>query len=139
MSDTGCPGGCAAPAEGAPAATPNPEGYDQTDQLISIDEFCRVKLRVAEVLEAAAHPNADKLVVLKLKVGTRTKQICAGIRRSYAPEQLVGKRLIIVDNLKPVKLRGVESQGMLLAASDESGVFVLSCDKPDIASGIDVK
>jgi methionyl-tRNA synthetase len=113
--------------------------YNPADELISIEDFMKVKLRVAEIVEAGAHPNADKLLLLKIKVGERRKQICAGIKSGYDPEELIGKRIIIVDNLKPAKLRGVESQGMLLAASDDEGVFLLGCDKADIASGIEVR
>lgn len=118
----------------------NPEGYHPDDELISIEDFMRVKLRVAEVIEASPHPNADKLLKLTVRIGDRTKQICAGIKASYEPEELIGKRLILVDNLKPAKLRGEESQGMLLAASnDTEGVVVLTTDKPDMQSGSDVR
>ena len=117
-----------------------PEGV----QYCTFDDFCKVKLKVAEVIEAGAHPNADKLLVLKLKVGERTKQICAGIRAYYAPESLVGKRIIIVDNLEPRKLRGEMSEGMLLATHDNGGVdgaervVLLTTDQPDVVSGSDV-
>lgn len=137
MSDETTAAEAAAPQAEAPA--PTPTGYNPEDTLISIDDFMNVKLRVAEVIEAAVHPNADKLLVLQVQIGERRKQICAGIKRSYSPEALIGKRIIIVDNLKPVTLRGVESQGMLLAASDDNGVYVLTCDKADIANGTDIR
>lgn len=94
-----------------------PEGV----QYCTFDDFMKVKLKVAEVLEAGEHPNADKLLVLKLKVGDKNKQICAGIKAFYSPESLVGKRIIIVDNLEPRKLRGELSEGMLLATHDNGG------------------
>lgn len=117
----------------------NPAGYDPDDELITIDEFARVKLRVAEVVAAEAHPNADKLLKLKIRVGDREKQICAGIRKHYAPEALVGKRIVVVDNLKPAKLRGEESQGMLLAATGGEDVVLLTPDKPDVPSGSPIR
>lgn len=96
--------------------------------VISIDDFAKVKLRVGRVLEAQAHPNADKLLVLKVDIGGEVRQICAGIRAYYSPESLVGKNIIVVANLAPRMMRGVESQGMLLAAStpDMSNVICLT-------------
>lgn len=86
---------------------------------IVFEDFARVDLRVARVLEAKAHPNADKLLVLKLDDGSGTpRQICAGIKAYYEPDQLVGKSIVIVANLAPRQLRGEESRGMLLAGSD---------------------
>lgn len=86
---------------------------------ITIDDFLKVQLRVAKVLEAKPHPNADKLLVLKVDLGTEQRQICAGIRAYYAPEDLVGKLIVVVANLAPRMMRGEESNGMLLAASTE--------------------
>lgn len=117
----------------------NPEGYDPEDELIGIEEFMRVKLRVAEVIEAGPHPNADKLLRLKIRIGDREKQICAGIKAFYEPDVLVGKRIIVVDNLKPAVLRGEASQGMLLAASDGDDVVLLTTDRPDVASGSPIR
>ena len=86
---------------------------------IVFEDFARVDLRVAKVLEAGPHPNADKLLVLKLDDGSGTpRQICAGIKAYYKPEDLVGKSIVIVANLAPRQLRGEESRGMLLAGSD---------------------
>ncbi len=84
--------------------------------LITIDDFDKLDLRVATVLECIAHPNADKLLLFKLKVGDETRQICSGIAKYYKPEELVGKNVVIVANLKPVKLRGELSEGMILSA-----------------------
>ncbi len=105
---------------------------------ITIADFAKVKLRTAKVLEAKPHPNADKLLVLQVEVGDQRKQICAGIRQHYAPEELVGKTIIVVNNLQTAVLRGEESQGMLLAASDENGVVLLRPER-DMASGCTVK
>jgi len=103
---------------------------------IAIDDFAKVKLRVGRVLEASPHPNADKLVVLKVDLGDEQRQLCAGIKGHYAPEQLVGKNIIVVANLAPRMMRGVESQGMLLAAStpDRSRVILLTTES-DVPPG----
>jgi methionyl-tRNA synthetase len=91
---------------------------------ITIDDFDKVELRVGKVLSAEKHPKADKLLVFKVKVGSEERQIVSGIAKYYKPEEMVGKQVIVVCNLKPVKLRGVESQGMLLAASDDNNLAV---------------
>ena len=107
--------------------------------LITIDDFIKVKLRVAKVLEANLHPNADKLLVLKVDLGDEQRQICAGIRGYYEPEELVGKNLVVVANLAPRKMRGEVSEGMLLAGSDpeRTDVVVLTTDK-DLPPGSSV-
>ncbi len=105
---------------------------------ITIDEFGKVELRVATITAAELHPKADKLLVLKIDLGTEERQLVAGIRGHYTPEELVGKQIVVVANLQPAMLRGVESQGMLLAASDGEHVIVLSPEKP-IATGARVK
>lgn len=97
--------------------------------MLTIDDFRRLDLRVATILSAEPHPNADRLLVLKIDLGSEQRQLVAGIRAHYAPETLVGKQIIVVANLEPATLRGVESQGMLLAASDENGMAIVSPDK----------
>ena len=94
--------------------------------MITIEDFRKLELKVAQIKEVSEHPNADRLYVITLDVGEKTKQVVAGIRGSYQKEELIGKQVVLVDNLEPVVLRGVESQGMILAASDESGVSVVS-------------
>lgn len=100
--------------------------------MITIDEFGAVELRVATIKAAEPHPNADRLLVLTVDLGDEERQLVAGIRAHYTPEELVGRQIIIVANLQPATLRGVESQGMLLAATDSShgNVIVLSPEKP---------
>jgi methionine--tRNA ligase beta chain len=95
---------------------------------LTFDEFLKVKLRVAKVLEAEEHPNADKLLVLKVDLGDEQRQIVAGLKKHYAPADLVGRNIVVVANLAPRKMRGFESQGMLLAActENESQVVVIS-------------
>ncbi len=99
---------------------------------IQYDDFAKLELRVATVLDAQAHPNADKLLLIKVDLGAEQRQIVAGIRAYYEPEQLIGKQVVIVANLAPRTMRGFESQGMILAASteDRSQVIVLSPERP---------
>ena len=106
--------------------------------MATIEDFKKLDLRIARIKEVADHPNADKLYVITVELADRTKQIVAGIKKSYSREELVGRLVVLVDNLEPAVLRGVESQGMLLAASDENGIAVLSPDKP-VALGSVVK
>ena len=94
--------------------------------MITIEDFRKLELKVAQIKEVSEHPNADRLYVITLDVGEKTRQVVAGIRGSYQKEELIGKQVVLVDNLEPVVLRGVESQGMILAASDESGVSIVS-------------
>jgi len=98
--------------------------------MLTIDDFKKVELRTAKVLSAEPHPNADRLFVLQLEVGPEKRQIVAGIRGHYTAEQLVGKTIVIVANLQPAMLRGVESQGMLLAVRDGEKVVTLTTDQP---------
>jgi len=101
---------------------------------ITIEDFAKIQLRVAEILEAERVEGSDKLIKMKLKVGEETRQIVGGIARYYTPEELIGKKIIIVYNLEPKKLKGIESQGMLLAASTEGKMSLLTVDR-DIESG----
>ncbi|MFA5118693.1 MAG: methionine--tRNA ligase subunit beta [Candidatus Omnitrophota bacterium] len=94
--------------------------------MASIEDFRKLELKIATIKEVSEHPNADRLYVLIVDLGDKTKQIVAGIRNAYAKEDLLGKQVVVVDNLEPALLRGVESQGMLLAASDEAGISVVS-------------
>ena len=105
---------------------------------ISIDEFRKIELKVATIKSAEAHPNADKLMVLQIDLGGEQRQICAGIRNSYTAEELVGKQIIVVANLETAKLRGMESQGMLLAASDDGRVIIMTPEK-SVQAGAQVK
>jgi methionine--tRNA ligase beta chain len=94
---------------------------------ISIEDFARVDLRVGTIREAKPHPNADRLVVLSVDLGEAApRQLVAGIRAAYDVRTLPGQQIIVVANLKPAMLRGVESQGMLLAASDADGLSVIA-------------
>jgi tRNA-binding protein len=96
---------------------------------ISSDDFSKLDLRVATVLSAREHPNADKLLLLQIDVGEQQKQIIAGIRGHYRPEELTGRQIIVVNNLEEVVLRGEESKGMLLAATDGEDIVLLRPDR----------
>ncbi len=105
---------------------------------ITIDDFAKVELRVGTIKEASKHPKADKLLVFKIQVGREERQIVSGVAKFYKPEELVGNNVVVVCNLKPVKLRGVESQGMILAAynDDDSKLELVSVS--DIENGCEV-
>ncbi|MCX5701033.1 MAG: methionine--tRNA ligase subunit beta [Candidatus Omnitrophica bacterium] len=98
--------------------------------MATIDDFRKLELKIAQIKEVNEHPNADKLWVLILDLGDRTKQVVAGIKNSYTKESLLGKYVVLVDNLEPALLRGIESQGMILAGSDESGITIVSPERP---------
>ena len=98
--------------------------------MVTIEQFGQLEFRVARVLEAQAHPNADKLLILKIDVGDVQKEIVAGIARHYRPEELVNKLIVVVNNLQPATLRGVTSEGMLLAAQDGESLSLLIPERP---------
>lgn len=102
---------------------------------VTIDDFDKIKLKVAEVISCENHPKADKLYVLQLKLGEEQRQVVSGIKEFYSPEDLVGKKVVVITNLKPVKLRGVESKGMILAAEDKTGKLSLLSTLEDLQSG----
>lgn len=106
--------------------------------VICYDDFAKLDLRVATVLAAREHPNADKLLLLRIQVGEVEKQIVAGIRGQYEAETLVGTQIIVLNNLEPALLRGEESEGMLLAVGDGEAVVLLRPDR-EAASGAVVK
>ena len=110
----------AAPETPAPAAPPAP-----VDNRISIDDFMKVELRVAKILAAEAVPKSKKLVKLQVDLGTEQRTIVAGIAEAYEPDSLVGRTIVVVANLKPAKLMGIESNGMVLAASSDGGKPIL--------------
>ena len=119
-------------AEAVPAET-------EKKEIISIDDFMKVELRVGKVLEAEKMPKTDKLLVMKVAVGAEVRTIVSGIAKYYTPEEMVGKEVVVVANLAPHAFRGVESQGMLLCADDpEAGVVLVSPEKV-VASGSEVR
>jgi len=108
---------------------------DQTEA-IPFEDFTKIKMRVGKIVEAADHPNADRLLVLKVDLGDEQRQLCAGLKGHYDVADLVGTNIIVVTNLPPRRMRGIESQGMLLAASteDHAQVILLTTREP-IAPG----
>jgi methionyl-tRNA synthetase len=128
-SDAGA-GGAGGPGANPPA--------DPKPATVSYEHFARLDLRVATIVEAREHPNANKLLLLRIKVGDVEKQIVAGIRGHYEPAALAGRQIVIVNNLEPAMIRGEESRGMLLAASDSGAVILLQPERP-LADGSKVK
>jgi len=128
------------PESEAPQKTePQPEPKKDEPKKLSFDKFLRTELRVARVVEASRVEGTDKLLQLQLDVGELgPRQIVAGIAEAYEPEQLVNKTIVIVANLKPARIRGVESQGMLLAADLDGRPIVATFDD-DVAPGTRVR
>lgn len=107
-----------------------------TPPVVQFDDFLKLDLRVGTITSAEAHPNADKLIVIQVDLGTEQRQIVAGLRGHYEPEAIVGQQIIVVTNLAPRKMRGLESQGMLLAASTEGDAqIILLTTERQIAPG----
>ena len=102
--------------------------------MITFDDFKKLEIKVAQIKEVKPHPNADKLYILSIDVGNGTKDIIAGIKEHYTEKELIGKKIAVVNNLEPVKIRGIESSAMLLAAKDDGNLSILVTDK-DIATG----
>ena len=109
------------------------------ENFITIDDFAKVQLKVGEVIESNRVDGADKLLVSKIKIGDEIRQIVSGIAKFYSPEEMVGRKVIVVTNLKPVKLRGVLSEGMILAASDKNGKLSLATVDQMMDSGAEVR
>jgi len=104
------------------------EAKPKEEAWIGIEDFAKVELRVAEVLAAEKHPNADRLLVLRLSLGNEERTVVSGIAKWYRPEELVGKKVVLVANLKPAKLRGIESQGMILAAQEGEALALVTVE-----------
>ncbi|MBN1913582.1 MAG: methionine--tRNA ligase subunit beta [Candidatus Omnitrophica bacterium] len=94
--------------------------------MITIEDFKKMELKIALIKDVQDHPDAQRLYVVTIDLGDRIKQIVAGIKNFYQKEDLIGKQVVVVDNLEPAMLRGVESQGMLLAAQDDEGICIVT-------------
>jgi methionyl-tRNA synthetase len=116
-----------------------PAAVSAGGEKISIDDFAKIELRVGLVKVAERVPKADKLLRLEVDIGTETRQVLAGIAEAYAPETLIGRKVVIVANLAPRKLRGMESNGMIVAASLEDGKPVLAGFLEDVPVGARLK
>jgi methionyl-tRNA synthetase len=117
------------PAEPPLAAAGSPPGPEEARELLGIEEFQRWDLRVARVIAAELHPRADRLLKLRVDLGGEERPLVAGIAGQYRPEDLVGRLIVVVANLKPARLRGEESRGMLLAASFGDVISLLVPDR----------
>lgn len=129
----------AAPASQPAAPVAPATSAVSPDGKISIDDFSKVELRVGQVKVAEKVKGADKLLRLEIDIGTEVRQVVAGIAEAYAPEALVGRKVVIVANLAPRKLRGLESNGMIVAASLEGGKPVLCSFLEDVPVGARLK
>src|SRR6188768_4254230 len=130
------------PSTSIPGAAPanSPAAAVQLPPTITIDDFVKVELRVATILEAKPAPKGDKLLVLQVDLGSEKRQVMAGIRQHYQPEQLVGKQIVVVANLAPRTMMGMQSQGMLLAATDgATGKVIVLTPSEAVAPGSVVK
>ena len=105
--------------------------HQEQDNLIGIEDFMKVDLRVGKVMSCERVPKSKKLLKMEVDLGSEVRQILAGIGPWYLPEEMLGRRICVVANLKPAKLMGHESQGMILAASPEEGVIPVPVSVPD--------
>jgi len=97
--------------------------------MVTFDEFKKLEIKVAEIKEAKEHPNADKLYVVKIDIGGEERQVVAGIKDFYKAQELIGKKVVAIVNLKPATIRGEESAGMILACRDDKGLCLLVPEK----------
>ncbi|HRS22410.1 MAG TPA: methionine--tRNA ligase subunit beta, partial [Clostridia bacterium] len=132
------PSAAAEPVSGKDKNKNTAQEIQKEDNYITIDDFAKIDLRVAKVLECEKVEGSDKLLKLQLEVGSEKRQVVSGISKYYKPEDLIGKSVVLVANLKPVKLRGVESNGMILAADTGDSVVVVT-PLSEIPSGSKVR
>ena len=126
-------------SDGNAAGAGDQERAPEGEPTISIDDFLKVKLRVGRVLEAERVEGADRLLRLQISLGDERRQLVAGVAERYQPEELVGRKIIVVANLKPARIRGVQSEGMLLAAEDTDGSPVLATFAEPVEPGSRVR
>lgn len=115
----------------AEALSPKKTSVEKKEEFITIDDFNKVELVVGEVISCKKHPDANKLLVSQINIGDETRQIVSGIADIYTPEEMIGKKVIVVKNLKPAKLRGIESQGMILAGGTKKQLQIISTNLPN--------
>lgn len=111
---------------------------NNAEEYITIDDFDKVQLRLGKIIDCENHPKADKLLVFTIKIGEETRTVVSGIRKWYNPEDLIGKNVVVAYNLKPVKLRGIESKGMILAAQDSTGNLSLLTTLAELEDGASI-
>lgn len=107
--------------------------------MISFEEFQKTDLRVGKIVEVLDHPKADKLYILKVDIGEEVRQVVAGLKGSYAKEDLLNKQAIFVVNLEPITLRGERSEGMILAAEDDKGTISVLLSDKEVSNGANIK
>lgn len=122
-----------------PSSSPDTPASPKADERISIEDFQKVQLKVAKILQAERVPKSNKLLKLQVELGSEQRQIVAGIGKKYAPEDVVGKTIVVVANLKPAKLMGVESQGMVLAAGGKDVLGLVTLGEEEIEPGTQVR
>ena len=115
----------------AEALNPKKAAVEKKEEFITIDDFNKVELIVGEVISCKKHPDANKLLVSQINIGDETRQIVSGIADIYTPEEMIGKKVIVVKNLKPAQLRGIESQGMILAGGTKKQLQIISANLPN--------
>jgi methionyl-tRNA synthetase len=118
-----------------PQAPATPPPQEERDRKIGIEDFAKVEMRVGQVLEAEKVPGSRKLMKLKVDIGSEVRQVIAGIAEAYEAEKLINRKVVIVANLKPAKLMGLESNGMIVAATAEGGRPVLATFAEDAPNG----
>ena len=111
---------------------------EKEEESVTIDDFGKIRLVTGRILEAEAHPDADKLLVLKVDTGDRVRTIVSGIAKHFKPEELIGRNVTVVANLKPAKLRGILSEGMLLMAEDGDKLTFIAPEN-DTAPGSSIR
>ncbi len=97
--------------------------------MITIDDFKKLEIKIGKILDVQDHPKADRLYLVKVSLGDKEKQLVAGIKNSYLKEDLLGKQVLVLDNMEPAVIRGESSEGMLLAAKDSKGIVILTTDR----------
>ncbi len=105
---------------------------------ISLEEFAKIDLRIGKICEVKLHPNADRLYVLKVKVGDEERTLVAGLKQYYSPEELKGKKVLMLVNLEPKEIRGIKSEGMVLVAEDGETISLLVPER-DVKSGAKIR
>ena len=126
-------------AEEAPAEKEEQAGIDiEAKPEITFDDFTKLQFQVGEIIACEAVKKSKKLLCSQVKIGSQVKQIVSGIRSAYAPEEMVGKKVMVVTNLKPAKLAGILSEGMLLCAEDAEGNLALMTPEKDMPAGAEI-
>lgn len=106
--------------------------------MISFDDFKKLNLKVAKIIEVKEHPDADKLYLVTVQIGDEQKQLVAGLKDHYSPDELKGKQAVVLENIEPAVIRGIKSEGMLLAAQDDEKIVIISPEK-EVKSGSSIK